>query len=168
MRMEASELRDLETRLWAAADQLWANTGLKPSEFSTPVLGLIFLRYAEKRFAEAEAKFLQDGLAQDELEKSDFQAEGVLYLQEKARFSYLLHLKGSENLGKALNEAMASIEEENEDLKGVLPMRRILSTAWLACAITWNLSNVILALDRLSVTRLMKAGDMSMLTQVMF
>ena len=45
MRMEASELKDLETRLWAAADQLWANTGLKPSEFSTPVLGLIFLRY---------------------------------------------------------------------------------------------------------------------------
>lgn len=121
MRMEASELRDLETRLWAAADQLWANTGLKPSEFSTPVLGLIFLRYAEKRFAEAEAKFLEDGFAQDQLEKSDFQAEGVLYLPEKARFSYLLNLKGSENLGKALNDAMASIEEENEDLKGVLP-----------------------------------------------
>ena len=54
MRMEASELKDLETRLWAAADQLWANTGLKPSEFSTPVLGLIFLRYAEKRFAEKQ------------------------------------------------------------------------------------------------------------------
>lgn len=45
---------DVEKRLWAAADQLWANTGLKPSQFSTPVLGLIFLRYAEKRFAEAE------------------------------------------------------------------------------------------------------------------
>ena len=121
MLMEAADLQDVEKRLWAAADQLWANTGLKPSEFSTPVLGLIFLRYAEKRFAEAEAKFLEDGLAQDELEKSDFQAEGVLYLPEKARFSYLLNLKGSENLGKALNEAMALTEQENEDLKGVLP-----------------------------------------------
>jgi type I restriction enzyme M protein len=121
MLMEASELQDVEKRLWAAADQLWANTGLKPSEFSTPVLGLIFLRYAEKRFAEAEAKFLEDGLARDELEKSDFQAEGVLYLPEKARFSYLLNLKGSENLGKAINEAMAAVEDENEDLKGVLP-----------------------------------------------
>jgi len=45
---------DVAKRLWAVADQLWANTGLKPAQFSTPVLGLIFLRYAEKRFAEAE------------------------------------------------------------------------------------------------------------------
>jgi type I restriction enzyme M protein len=119
--MEAKELQDVEKRLWAAADQLWANTGLKPSEFSTPVLGLIFLRYAEKRFAEAEAKFLASGVKRDELEKSDFQAEGVLYLPNKARFSYLLNLRGSENLAKALNDAMGAIEEENEDLKGVLP-----------------------------------------------
>jgi len=47
---------DIEKRLWAAADQLWASTGLKPSQFSTPVLGLIFLRYAEKRFAEGEGR----------------------------------------------------------------------------------------------------------------
>jgi hypothetical protein len=43
---ELQDIVDVEKRLWAAADQLWANTGLKPSEFSTPVLGLIFLRYA--------------------------------------------------------------------------------------------------------------------------
>lgn len=47
---------DVEKKLWSAADQLWANTGLKPSQFSTPVLGLIFLRYAEKRFAAAESQ----------------------------------------------------------------------------------------------------------------
>ncbi len=57
---------DIEKRLWAAADQLWANSNLRPSEFSTPVLGLIFLRYADHKFA---------------------QAEGVLYLPEAARFS---------------------------------------------------------------------------------
>jgi len=45
---------DIEKRLWAAADQLWANSNLKPSEFSTPVLGLIFLRYADHRFSKAE------------------------------------------------------------------------------------------------------------------
>lgn len=121
MLMNSTELQDLENRLWAAADQLWANTGLKPSEFSTPVLGLIFLRYAEKRFAEAETKLVASGVKRDELEKSDFQADGVLYLPEKARFSFLLNLRGSENLGKAINEAMAAVEEENEDLKGVLP-----------------------------------------------
>lgn len=47
---------DIEKRLWSAADQLWANTGLKPSEFSTPVLGLIFLCYVEKRFNEMQRK----------------------------------------------------------------------------------------------------------------
>ena len=50
----AANGNDIEKRLWAVADQLWANSGLRPSEFSTPVLGLIFLRYAEKRFAEIE------------------------------------------------------------------------------------------------------------------
>ncbi len=52
----AANGNDIEKRLWAAADQLWANSGLRPAEFSTPVLGLIFLRYAEKRFAEVEAR----------------------------------------------------------------------------------------------------------------
>lgn len=112
---------DIEKRLWSAADQLWANTGLKPSEFSTPVLGLIFLRYAEKRFQETERGFAQDGLDPAEVEKYDYQAEGVLYLPEKARFSYLLHLAEGENLGKAINEAMLAVETENEELKGVLP-----------------------------------------------
>lgn len=45
---------DVGQRLWAAADQLWANTGLKPAEFSAPVLGLIFLKYADRKYAAAE------------------------------------------------------------------------------------------------------------------
>ncbi|MFC7335667.1 type I restriction-modification system subunit M N-terminal domain-containing protein [Haloferula chungangensis] len=44
---------ELEKRLWDAANSLWANAALKPSEFSPIVLGLIFLRYAETRFAAA-------------------------------------------------------------------------------------------------------------------
>ena len=45
---------DIERRLWAAADQLWANASLRPSEFSGPVRGLIFLRYADHKFAQAQ------------------------------------------------------------------------------------------------------------------
>ena len=41
----------LEKRLWDAADQFRANSGLKAQEYSAPVLGLIFLRFAEVRFA---------------------------------------------------------------------------------------------------------------------
>ena len=115
------DLNQLESRLWAAADQLWANTGLKPSEFSNPVLGLIFLRYAEKRFHEAEAKLIESGLDATEIEKFDYQAEGALYLPDNARFSYLLDLAEGQDLGRAVNEAMAAVEAENEELKGVLP-----------------------------------------------
>lgn len=115
------DLSQIENRLWAAADQLWANTGLKPSEFSNPVLGLIFLRYAEKRFHEAEAKLIEKGLDASEIEKFDYQAEGALYLPDSARFSYLLDLAEGHDLGKAVNEAMAAVEAENEELKGVLP-----------------------------------------------
>ncbi len=115
------DINQLETRLWAAADQLWANTGLKPPEFSNPVLGLIFLRYAEKRFHEAEAKLIKSGLEVSEIEKFDYQAEGALYLPDTARFSYLLDLAEGQDLGRAVNEAMAAVEAENEELKGVLP-----------------------------------------------
>ena len=115
------ELQELENRLWSAADQLWANTGLKPSEFSNPVLGLIFLRYAEKRFHEAEARLIEGGLPQEDIEKFDYQAEGALYLPENARFSYLLDLAEGQDIGKAINEAMVAVEAENEELKGVLP-----------------------------------------------
>ena len=52
---------DIEKRLWEAADQLWANASLRPVEFSTPVLGLIFLRYADYRFAQAEAVLARRG-----------------------------------------------------------------------------------------------------------
>jgi type I restriction enzyme M protein len=117
----ATDIADTETRLWAAADKLWANTGLKPSEFSTPVLGLIFLRYAETRFVEVQRQYKAKGTPAEDIEKFDYQAEGVLFLPEKARFSTLLKLAEGDNLAKALNDAMAAIEAENEDLKGVLP-----------------------------------------------
>ena len=115
------DLVAIENRLWAAADQLWANTGLKPAEFSTPVLGLIFLRYADKRFGECEQVLSAKGIPADEREPMDYQAEGVLYLPAEARFSHLLTLTEGANLGKAIAAAMTLVEEHNPELKGVLP-----------------------------------------------
>lgn len=113
---------DIAKRLWSAADQLWANTGLKPSQFSTPVLGLIFLRYAEKKFAEAEKKIGPVGSgSRRKVSKADYQAQGVIYLRREARFSSLQKLTEGDDIGKAINGAMRAIEEENEDLKGALP-----------------------------------------------
>lgn len=117
----SSDLVAVESRLWATADQLWANTGLKPSEFSTPVLGLIFLRYADKRFSDCALILNVKGIPADEREPMDYQAEGVLYLPEAARFSHLLTLTEGANLGKAIATAMSLVEEHNPELKGVLP-----------------------------------------------
>ena len=46
----------LEKRLWDAADQFRANSGLKAQEYSGPILGLIFLRFAEVRYLELRKK----------------------------------------------------------------------------------------------------------------
>jgi type I restriction enzyme M protein len=111
---------DLEKRLWDAADELRANSKLKSSEYSVPVLGLIFLRYADHKFTEAEKKMPQSS-GRRKIGKADYQAQGVLYLPEKSRFGYLLNLPEGTDIGKAINDAMKAIETDNEDLKDVLP-----------------------------------------------
>lgn len=123
-----SNNNETEKRLWDVANELRANSGLKSSEYSVPVLGLIFLRYAEFKFAQAEQelKLEQENNSssrrrKNEISKMDFQAKGVLYLPEKARYSYLLALPESENTGKAVNEAMKLIEAENSELTDILP-----------------------------------------------
>lgn len=113
---------DIANRLWAAADQLWANTGLRPSQFSAPVLGLIFLRYAESEFAQAEEKLGPVGSGKRrKVSKADYEAEGVIFLRPETRFSFLQALPEGADIGHQLNEAMKAIEEENPDLKGALP-----------------------------------------------
>jgi type I restriction enzyme M protein len=116
-----TNLRQLEQRLWDAADELRANSKLKASEYSIPVLGLIFLRYADYKFGLLEQRLAKTQSTRRKIGKADFQAEGVLYLPPEARFNYLLHLAEGQNIAKAINDAMKAIEADNEDLKGVLP-----------------------------------------------
>jgi type I restriction enzyme M protein len=118
----AGNQNEIEKRLWNAADQLRANSRLKSSEYSVPVLGLIFLRFADYKFTLAKNEIEKQQMSgRRGITKADYQAKGVLYLPEKARFSYLLNLSEGENIGKAINDAMKAIEMENEDLKDVLP-----------------------------------------------
>src|SRR6187401_1243092 len=112
-----NKLAELEKRLWAAADQLWANSPLRPSEYSTPVLGLIFLRFADNAFTRVEAELKGKSTGRRAIGKLDYQAKGVVYLPDDARFSKLLQLPESADIGKHLNEAKKAIEKENEDLK---------------------------------------------------
>lgn len=117
----ANNHSDTERRLWEAADEFRANSDLKSSEYAVPVLGLIFLRYADHKFTIAEKELEGKGSGRRKIGKEDYQAKGVMYVPPEARFSHLLSLPEGENIGKAINEAMKSVEAENVDLKGVLP-----------------------------------------------
>ena len=113
---------EIEKRLWDAADELRANSKLKSSEYSVPVLGLIFLRYADHKFTQAERELAGKSTGRRTIgKKTDYQARGVLYLPEAAHFWTLLTLPEGADIGKAINEAMRAIEAENEELKDVLP-----------------------------------------------
>ena len=116
-------LAELEKRLWSFADELRANSRLKASEYSIPVLGLIFLRYADQKFSHAEEELAGASSSgrRSKPGKEHYQAKGVLYLPEVARFQNLLQLPEGENIGQAINDAMRAIEGENPDLKDVLP-----------------------------------------------
>jgi type I restriction enzyme M protein len=116
-----TDIYDIADRLWATADELRANSHLKAAEYSIPVLGLIFLKFADSRFRQAEGELEGTGSARRVITKANYQAKGVLYLPEAARFSKLLGLKERDNLGKAINDAMAAIEGDNPPLAGVLP-----------------------------------------------
>ena len=111
---------DLEKKLWASADGLRANSKLKASEYSAPVLGLIFLRFADNKFMQVQQKLLQTsgGYAPD---KTDYQEQGVMFLPNEARYSNLLKLPEGEDIAKAISDAMKAIEAENEELAGMLP-----------------------------------------------
>jgi type I restriction enzyme M protein len=115
------DIHDIENRLWDSADELRANSGLKESEYSIPVLGLIFLKYADSRFSQVEAELAGQGSGRRKVGKTDYQARGVMYLPPDARFDTLVALEEGKDLGQALNDAMAAVERENDDLRGVLP-----------------------------------------------
>jgi type I restriction enzyme M protein len=117
----SADIADVERRLWSVADQLRANSGLKPSEYSRPVLGLLFLRYAEAKFAEAEKALKPKPGSRLTPGPDAFKARGVLYLTPEARFSRLRDLPEGSNLGRALNQAMADIETANPELADCLP-----------------------------------------------
>lgn len=119
--MARNYIAELEKRLWDVADELRANSDLKSSEYSAPVLGLIFLRYADYCFTEQEKILSEKTTSRRKIGKTDYQAAGVMYLPKEARFSHLLNLPEGANTGRAINEAMTAIEKENEDLRAILP-----------------------------------------------
>jgi len=141
----------LEKRLWDAADQFRANSGLKAQEYSGPILGLIFLRFAEARFAVQREKLEAAGATSRRGSRVDepaaYHAEGVLYLAPEARFAHLLALPEFEVIGAAVNAAMRLIEQHTPTLAGVLPKTYNLFTSTLLKELLKKISEIPATLD---------------------
>ena len=124
--MTKEQLKQLEADLWSAADNLRANSDLKSSEYSTPVLGLIFLKFADNNYRRHEAEIIAEYQklkgTRREKKLSDIAIEKCgFYLPDHARYDYLLNLPEEKDIAKALKEAMKAIEEYKPELEGVLP-----------------------------------------------
>jgi type I restriction enzyme M protein len=141
----------LERRLWDAADQFRANSGLKAQEYSGPILGLIFLRFAEVRFAAQRAKLEKTGASSRRGSRVDepaaYHADGVLYLAPEARFDHLLTLPEAADIGAKVNAAMREIEKSNTQLAGVLPKTYNLFTGTLLKELLKKVSEIPVSVD---------------------
>ena len=132
-------IRKLESELWKSADLLRADSKLTSNQYCMPVLGLIFLRYAYSRYKMVETDILKGRPSRDgrvmPVEASDFVAKSALYLPKAAQYDYLLNLPedissaglinkdghSMNSLGEVVNNAMQLIEDQSEQLVGVLP-----------------------------------------------
>jgi type I restriction enzyme M protein len=141
----------LETRLWDAADQFRANSGLTAAQYSQPILGLIFLRFAEVRFVAQRTKLGKTAASSRRGSRTDdpaaYHSDGVLYLTPGARFDHLLTLPEAADVGKAVNEAMRDIEKHNPQLAGVLPKTYNLFTSTLLKELLKKVSEIPSTLD---------------------
>ena len=132
-------IRKLESELWESADLLRQGSKLTSTQYCMPVLALLFLRYAYSRYKMVEAEVLCNRPVRNgrvmPVEPSDFAAKSALYLPREAQFDYLVNLPdnivaaglktkdGQEinSLGEAVNNAMQLVEDQSEQLTGVLP-----------------------------------------------
>lgn len=132
-------IRKLESELWESADLLRAGSKLTSNQYCMPVLGLIFLRYAYSRFKMVEAEILKNRPSRGgrvmPVEASDFAAKSALFLPKEAQYDYLVNLPENissakltdksgnplNSLGEVVNNAMQLVEEQSEQLTGVLP-----------------------------------------------
>ena len=134
-----TNIKKLEAELWESADLLRQGSKLTSSQYCMPVLALLFLRYAFSRFKMVEAEILQSRPSRGgrvmPVEPSDFAAKSALFLPQEAQYDYLVNLpaniadaglktkdgKDINSLGEAVNYAMQLVEEQSEQLTGVLP-----------------------------------------------
>lgn len=119
--MKSDDLAEVRRTLWKAADELRANSTLTPADYRGPVLGLIFLAYAEHRFDAVRPEIEAKATPRNPATPDDYKARSVLYVPDEARLSTLVELPEGDDLGAAVDAAMKAIETANPELRDVLP-----------------------------------------------
>ena len=124
--MTTEALKELEANLWAAATKLRSDSDLKLNEFATPVLGLIFLKFADNKYTAVEEDIQAELTAQQNSRRQRPEHEIAIekcgfYLPTQARYDYLLRLPEQEDIAKAIKEAMSQIEHYKPELQDTLP-----------------------------------------------
>ncbi len=143
----SSDIKQLESKLWEAADHLRANSSLRLNEFAEPVLGLIFLKFADVKFGKAKKEIEAErgevsSKRQRSITSEDYQSRGVLYIPESASFLHLISLPEGTDMGKAVNDAMKDIESGNKELAGILPKNYNLLDNPAIIALLKNLNHI--------------------------
>jgi type I restriction enzyme M protein len=127
--MTNKEFKKLKDDLWLAANKLRADSDLKSNDYSPPVLGIIFLKFADIKYSQYEkeikAEFEKNkGTRMEEpIEKIAIEKCG-LYIPDTARYDYLKDLpEGDQDnpIDKAVIQAMKDIEKHVVSLKDTLP-----------------------------------------------
>src|SRR3954454_4679501 len=119
--MKATDLATVRATLWSAADELRANSKLTPGQYRDPVLGLVFLAYAENRFEAVRGEVEAKATARNPATVADYKGRSVLYVPDESRLSHLVGLPEGDDIGKAVGEAIKAIEATNPELKDILP-----------------------------------------------
>jgi type I restriction enzyme M protein len=107
-----------ETKLWAMADKLRSN--MDAADYKHIVLGLIFLKFISDRF-EAKRVELAATPNADSEERDEYVAQNAFWVPKGARWSDIQDKAKLPAIGQVVDGAMASIEDENPILRGVLP-----------------------------------------------
>ena len=124
--MTDAELKQLKDRLWHSADVLRAGAHLAANKYGQPILGLIFLRYADILFKqhkdeiEAEYSKYKGGRMEKSIKEIAIEKCGF-FLPECAYYDYINDAPDDANKATIVKKAMEAIEDENPKMLGVLP-----------------------------------------------
>ena len=119
MAKKNKEEKSLEQTIWDSADKL--RGAVEPSEYKHVVLSLIFLKYANDKFAEQRKKLIENGQSKF-LELMPFYVkDNVFFIPECARWDYIMQNAKQPNIAIKIDTALHEIESKNISLAGALP-----------------------------------------------